>query len=287
MTLGQYVSPAHLRQFSAPSDSLIATRKSDLQSFRCAADNVCRLDASVPAIDADAADFLRQAAAQYDAALARMRSGRVDADCIVAIAGFAAGVMSLAPTALRLHEAPLEAMIATGPASAAGATGAPGRPRAVSLGTLQDRIALWGNSRWEMLLNSDPATPFFTSDYPIALEARDQSFANWIVPLAPDLAVRVFPDLRLRRTRPDFSFTNFAFRQQTPRRSDVVEINRLIVRSAEDLVLYGEDRPWIADFIAKNRHYRIEAVPQRVPYGDGYFNTVSQRIVERAAGTPA
>jgi len=64
------------------------------------------------------------------------------------------------------------------------------------------------------------------------------------------------------------------------RRSEIVEINRLIVQCAEDLVFYRDDHEWIADFIAKNRHFRIDAVTDRIPYGTGFANVSTQRIVQ-------
>jgi hypothetical protein len=65
------------------------------------------------------------------------------------------------------------------------------------------------------------------------------------------------------------------------RRSEIVEINRLIVQCAEDLVFYRDNHKWIGDFVAKNRHYRIEAITDRIPYGTGYMNISTQRIVSR------
>ena len=59
-------------------------------------------------------------------------------------------------------------------------------------------------------------------------------------------------------------------------------MNRLIVRSAEDMIFYRDDVPWIPTFIGKNRHYRIDAVTERVPQGRGFLNIATQRIVSHA-----
>jgi len=113
----------------------------------------------------------------------------------------------------------------------------------------------------------------------VALEARDRRFANWIIPLAPDLAIRIIPDVSLSGTAPDLSFTRFCYQHRTPRRSELLEMNRLIVRSAEDMVFYNNNLPRIPAFIAKNRHYRIEVVTERIPVGTGFLNIATQRIV--------
>jgi hypothetical protein len=81
-------------------------------------------------------------------------------------------------------------------------------PQAVGISTIRNRTALFGNSRWEIVRNNARTSPFFTSDYPVALEAKDTRFANWIIPLAPDLAIRIIPEISLSRTEPDLSSQN-------------------------------------------------------------------------------
>ena len=85
--------------------------------------------------------------------------------------------------------------------------------------------------------------------------------------------------VRLARAVPDPSFAKFSCQHRVPRRFELLEINRLIVRSAEDMVFYCNNLPWIPKFIAKNRHYRIEAVTERVPLGTGFLNIATQRVV--------
>jgi hypothetical protein len=147
------------------------------------------------------------------------------------------------------------------------------------ISTIRSRTAFWGNSEWEILRNDDRSNPFFTSDYPVALEATNSRLANWVIPLAPDLAIRIIPDVGLSGTVPDPTFAKFSCRLRIPRRSELLDINRLIVRSAEDIVFYSNSLPWIPDFIAKNRHYRIEVVTERVPAATGFLNIATQRIM--------
>ena len=242
---------------------------------------------------------------KYNASIVKLRDRNIDQECIAAIGGFAAYVSSCAPAAMRMHSTPLQNLVASeaaildrqgllprAPAVLGNKTLtellADGTvrgdidskyPQAVGISTIRNRTAVWGNSRWEVLRNDDPNNPFFTSDYPVALEARDSRLANWIIPLAPDLAIRIIPDITLARGAPDPSFRKFSWQQRVPRRFELLEINRLIVRSAEDMVFYSLDLAWIPKFIAKNRNYRIEAVTQRIPSGVGFFNIATQRIV--------
>ncbi len=157
----------------------------------------------------------------------------------------------------------------------------PKYPQALGISTIVERTSLWGNSFWEILLNDEFDCPFFTSDYPIALEAKNARLANWIVPLAPTLAIRIVPDVSLSRAKPDLSFKRFSYRRRMPPRSELVEINRLIVKCAEDVVFYRDDLEWIPDFVAKNRHYRVEVVTNRVPEGSGFVIVSTQKVLAR------
>ncbi len=63
------------------------------------------------------------------------------------------------------------------------------------------------------------------------------------------------------------------------KRAEVLEINRLLLRCAEDMIFFREDRDWIEGFVAKNRRYRIEPVTYKIPHGSGYLLISTQRIL--------
>ena len=233
MALDHYVSQVHLRQFYAPALGALmyATKKSNLKSFRCNSKSVCRIEENSTngylVNQREVEDFLVEVEPKYNAAIAMLREERPDRECIATISGFAAYVSCCAPAAMRIHTAPFESLVASEVAildrqgllpeapAALGkktltellATGAASAdidkkyPQAIGVVTIRKRMALWGNSRWEVLRNGYEDNPFFTSDYPVALEARDARLANWIIPLAPDLAVRIIPDASLSRAR--------------------------------------------------------------------------------------
>jgi hypothetical protein len=91
--------------------------------------------------------------------------------------------------------------------------------------------------------------------------------------------VRIIPDVRLAGAHLDLSFARFSFRERKLARAAVVEINRLIVQCAEDVVFYRDDRDWISAFVAKYRDYCIETVTDRIPHGTGFVIDTRQRIV--------
>jgi hypothetical protein len=316
MPLDHYVSQVHLKQFCSPAlgNRLYATKKSDLKSFQCHSKDVCRIeDGSTNAYlinDRAIEEFLRGIEPNYDASISKLRQGAIDQECIAVITGFAAYVACCAPAAMRIHTGPLtgvldstanildrQGAIEKAPPSLGSkslsellADGTVRHevdekyPQALAISTIMGRVSIWGNSAWEILHNDVADSPFFTSDFPVALEATGGQSANWIAPLAPDLAVRIIPDVSLSRAIPDFEFRKFRHQYRTPKRSEIIDINRLIIRCAEDMVFYRDDLPWVHQFINKNRHYRIDAVIARLPHGTGFMNISRQRIVSHRFG---
>ena len=317
VSLDHYVSQVHLRNFYSPAlgGLMHAIRKSDLKRFRCNSESVCRIEeGSTNAYlknNRAVEEFLLSVEPKYNSSVSKLRSGIIDPECIHAFAGFVAYVASCTPAAMRIHIAPLEsqlqstaaildrqgllprasAILGSKTASELLADGTihfevdPKYPQAIGIDTMVARVSTYGNSHWEILVNDDQDNPFFTSDYPIALEEmRNRQIPNWIVPITPDLAIRIVPDIKLRGKPADLAFSSFTFLRRTLKRQETLGINRLIVQCAEDVIFYRNDQEWIADFVAKYRYHRVEVITQRVPAGTGFLNTGTQRIVSRHPG---
>lgn len=320
MALDHYVSQVHLRNFNSPvlQNRFYAMRKSNLKTFTPRSEDVCRIEegntnqylTEERAIE----DFLRTVEPRYNSAFAKLRNGQPDQEAIHVVAGFCAYVASCAPAAMRLGTGPLEATVRStalildrqgvfgrAPASLGNKTmtelladGAVAididekYPQAIGICTILRKVSLFGNCPWEILRNADAASPFFTSDFPVAIEMRGNTgMINRIVPLAPDLAVRIMPDIRQARAAEDFTFSGFRWQFRDPKRAAVTELNRLIVRSAEDLVFYAAENDWIERFVIRNRNYRIQTVMTEVPMGGGFGTVASQRILSyEQAETP-
>lgn len=316
MPLDHYVSQVHLKNFYSPVfGRLHAIRKSDLKQFSPRAEDVCRIaDGSTNAYLSSSRiieELLRDIEPRYNASVAKLREGRIDTEAIYTVAGFAAYVSSCAPAAMRIHAIPLKSTLESTAVilDRRGAFGsAPEElggksltelladgtvqfkvdekyPQALGINTIIQRLSVFGNSPWEILHNTDSRSPFFTSDFPVAVEARGNSgIVNRIVPLTPDLAVRIIPDVELSRAKPDLSFRTFRYRQRSLEQAEVFRLNRLIVRCAEDSVFYRDHKDWIVRFVAKNGEYRIETVMTRIPYGSdlsGFLDIATQRVLPR------
>jgi len=239
--------------------------------------------------------------------LAKLIEDKIDEQCIYTIAGFAAYVVSCSPAGMRIQSGPLkssvEAVAATmearglmppPPKELGGeslvellGTGAvkvkvdPKFPQAIGINSIRRSLAIFGNCRWDILLNDFNDSPFFTSDFPAAIEeTRNRLIINRIVPLAPNLAIRIRPDSTIDKNLADFSFTNFHYRRRSISHQEAEEINRSIVRCAEDTVFYRDDSAWVQRFIAKNRHYRVESGISKQPTRNGSLLTSRLKIVE-------
>ncbi|MBI3419059.1 MAG: DUF4238 domain-containing protein [Proteobacteria bacterium] len=149
------------------------------------------------------------------------------------------------------------------------------------MGNILRLISTFGNSAWEFLFNNEDSNPFFSSDYPIAIEkSSDPRTMNKIFPLSPKMAIRIIPDTSLRSGNSDLSFSKFRYLRKSLKDTEASKINKMIVQCAEDLVFFSEKWDWTAEFIAKNRNFRIEPSTQKIPRANGYFNYSTQSIAE-------
>ncbi len=312
MPLDHYLSQVHLKNFYSPAlgELMYAMRKSDLKRFTPNAQSVCRFeDGNTNAYlreDRLIEEILRTIEPRYNSAIAKLIGDKIDQECIYTIAGFVAYVITCSPAGMRVFSKPLKSAVETAavvaddhgmippPPTELGGTRLaellrtgdieitvdPKYPQAIGISQLLRIVAVFGNFKWDILLNDFDEDPFFTSDYPVAIEeTKDWRILNRIVPLAPNLAVRIRPNLNIDRKNADFSFANFGRRIKHVSFKEIAEINELIVRCAEDSVFYRDDLPWVEKFIAKNRCYRIEPTTHRIAQGKGILTISSQRIL--------
>lgn len=251
-------------------------------------------------------EILRTIEPKYNAAVAKLVNDHIDAESIYTIAGFAAYVITCSPTGMRVHSDHLRNIVET-EALALDARGLlppppprlggsrlaellrdghieiaidPKYPQAIGITTILKDIAVFGNANWDIIVNPFEDSPFFTSDFPVAIETtRDWRILNRVVPLAPSLAVRIKPHFKIDRKRAHFSFAQFDRRIRHANFKEIAEINQLIARCAEDVVFCRDDLTWVEKFIAKNRHYRIEPITNKIPKGNGTLVISSQRVL--------
>jgi len=316
MPLDHYIPQVHLKKFYSPvlGERMYAIRKSNLKCFTPNSKSVCAInDGSTNAYlreDRAIEEFLRSIEPRYNAALEKLAIGKIDQESIYTISGFVAYVISCSPGGMRIQSGPLKStlevaaksMDASGlfpppPPELGGASltellrsGAvkftidKKYPQAMGIDSIFQNTAMFGNFRWEILRNEFADSPFFTSDFPVAVEKSDDPrILNRIVPLSPNLALRIRPDISIERGQADFSFANFKFRTRDINHSELVQLNRLIVQCAEETVFYRDDEPWVLPFVAKNRQFRIDPITDALPTHEGTFLISRLRIVDSDA----
>lgn len=275
MALDHYISQVHLRRFYSPAlDGLMyGIRKSNLKKFTPRSQAICRIDegntndflTEPRAIE----EFLKTVESKYNASVSTLETGTPDQSSIYVVAGFVGYVMSCSPAAMRITSTPLRgalgvttkimekdgsippppAELGNKPLSGLLTSGklqfkVDGKyPQAIGISNIEKTVDMYGNFHWEILINRIVDCPFFTSDYPVAIErTQDLRVINRIVPLTPNIAIRFLPNIYLDPDRVNFDFRNFSFQRKEITRHEAVEINRLLVRSAEDLILFRDDR---------------------------------------------
>lgn len=319
MPLDHYVSQVHLKNFCSPKlGSLMhAIRKSDLKSFTSSTQSVCRIeDGSTNSYlreDRAVEEFLMGIEPKYNAALAKLAADNIDPECIYVIAGFVAYVLACSPGGMRIQSVPLKAAVEE-TARALDSKGSfpipppelggesltelfhsgkvrveidPKYPQAIGIASILSHVITFGNFDWDILLNPFDDSPFFTSDFPVAIEkTEDLRILNRIAPLAPNLAIRIRPDLSLDRERTDFSFSGFWHTIRKLSRQEVMSVNRLIVRCAETAVFFRDDYEWVPKFVKKNAGFHIEPRTRRMPHGNGTLLWFTQEVSETRSDSP-
>lgn len=312
MPLDHYVPQVHLRKFDSPvlQGQMFAIRKSDLAKFKPRSQDVCRIeDGSTNAYlreDRLIEEFLKTIEPKYTSAIERIRKHALDDEVIYVIAGFVAYVMSCSPAGMRINsELPRKTVELTArtldaagempmPPKALGGesltellnagkikvTVDPKYPQAIGIANILRATKMLGNFAWEVVVNPYDDSPYFTSDFPVAIErSEDIRVLNRLIPLSPDLAIRIRPDVNLRRDDCDFAFSKFRYHVSTGSRKDVAYLNTAFVRCAESVVFYRDELPWVEHFVTRNRRFRIEPKVHEIPNGTGAMLIATQRIV--------
>jgi hypothetical protein len=311
MPLDHFVSQVYLKHFYAPElpQQMYGFKKSDLKAFRCAARDVCRIEAGSNNAyftrERLIEDFLREIEPRFNASVANVQNRAIDRECIQTIAGFAAFTVLCSPTAMRIGQTPLRetteatAILLDRAGEVPRAPDALGNksitellsdreisfkidpkfPQALGIQTIIHTTSIFGNSCWEILINDHADAPFFASDFPIAVEDAGRGIVNRVLPINPTIAIRIKPDVSLSRSVPDLRFPKFRKQFRKITRHEAVAVNRLLVRCAETMIFSCHNSPWIPDFIARNQNFRVDLVPTRLPAAKGFLLVSQTKVV--------
>jgi hypothetical protein len=274
---------------------MYAFSKSSGKMFNCRSKDVCRVEEgstnSYLLRDRIIEEFLKGIEPYYNRCAENLRLGIYDEHTVAVIAGYISYVTNCSPTSMRLATVPLRRAIETVAGFVDDTVADKLEQReleievdkkysqAVGIGMIQKTAMVFGNSLWDVLHNDNKHSAFFTSDFPSAIENPNEiGFLNRIIPLAPDLALKIYPDRVSEMRKNNLSFSNFRARKINPTDARVRAINDSIVKSAEDLVFFRDHEPWVLTFLAKRRWYRIESRADEVASGDGSMLVSTIRV---------
>lgn len=301
MARDHYVSQVHLRNFYPPGKTMLhAINKENMKEFECPAKAVCFVEEG--STNEHLSDqrciekLLPLIENKYNASVQKLRKGRPDDDAIYVIAGFVSFVQCCAPAFMRVYGPLLHNSLRTAVTSMErhGLIDVEEMPSDIDAKTLSELIdkdfvkvgidpkyaqargiinfknflSARVGSNWEILINTKDNNPFFTSDYPFVMEQVGHSIFNAIAPLAPDIAVRIKPPAFPRQALG--AVNSLRSRIQYPKisRHEILEINRLIIRSAEKFVFFRDNYEWIRRFVKKNLDYRVDLDISRTEFSD-------------------
>jgi len=256
-------------------------------------------------------DVLKYVEPHYNRVLQKIRDRDIDNDVVFVIAAFISYLQTCSPAAMRINSVIFEELVKSEieisekqerlpkPPEVLGFNSASegietGKllvdvdklyPQALGVTNIFQRTNTYGNSYWDFLINEDKDSPFFTSDFPIGHEKNNPKtmIATKVVPLSPDIAVRITPNLKYadRAEDIDFNFPDFRYRFSKIFGDKVRKINQIIVRSAEYLVFYKKNYDWVIPFIKKNAEYWVENVPSKLKTEDGVYIYNSTQLRKR------
>lgn len=312
MPLDHYVSQVHLRRFISPAlgNRLHAIRKADLFYFTPTPQDVCRIannstNRYLPE-ERVIEDFLKTIEPRYNDAADNLRGGKISEESIYVVSGFLAYILTCSPAAMRHQQTPIREMLEMAtqaydrrgllpraPPELNSATVsnliASGEikieidqkyPQALGISSVIELIGSYGNGSWEVLVNEHEDSPFFTSDFPVATLPADPGIAHRVLPITPQMAVKILPLKVPAGSEPDLSFSrNRTIRRNISRR-EAVGINRSLVQAAESEVYFRDAQEWVKRFVGRHADYRTEVRAERIPHCRGEILHTKTRIVK-------
>jgi len=314
MALDHYVSEVYLKNFySNDLGSLMhAIKKSDLKYFTPDSDSVCRIERgnSNPFLAEERIieEFLKTVEPCYNRAVDALLNENFEKDVLYTIAGFVAYVQTCSPTGVRISNKHMETMVEDAgkifdqqskvtplPEELGGKTFTellnggvinvevdPKYSQALGIIDIISNLSFFANCHWDIIINEYEDSSFFTSDFPIGFElSNDPLIINKIFPLRPEVVIRIKPHRNIDTEKPDYEFSEFRYRCVKAKRKEIVEINRLLVRCAENMVFFHKYHDWIFPFIKKNSKYYIEPQVYEAPAGRGQYKFFTSRVVKK------
>lgn len=133
-------------------------------------------------------------------------------------------------------------------------------PAAIGVTNLINIQSVIARSPW-IVFKNETSMPFVTSDNPVCLQYYDVKFADFYCPITPWLAIVIHPLRENEEAGPDHIGS---FKPE-----GVEKMNRLVVQSAEDLVICN-DLSGTEGLVREFQNWRVELRKIKIPSGNGH-----------------
>ncbi|HHT9138729.1 MAG TPA: DUF4238 domain-containing protein [Candidatus Wunengus sp. YC60] len=144
----------------------------------------------------------------------------------------------------------------------------PNFPKAMGIRTLSGAHEKLQGFPW-LIMTNETGIPYITSDNPVCLRyPQNSAFCDFYVPITPKIAIMIHP-LRNPESEIIDSLTSV-------KPEGVNEFNRLVVKCAEDMVIFNEDFG-VEELVKEFRDWRMEVLITKFPVEKGTFNIFQQR----------
>jgi Protein of unknown function (DUF4238) len=155
-------------------------------------------------------------------------------------------------------------------------------PKALVITQLLKHLWCLYHEVWDVIWN-DTDELFLTGDNPSCLDYKygGPIRAARYLPLTPRLALWTIidPD-NLPEIKADIPPTKPSIGRQATTQF-VRDMNRLVIQSAEDIVLASEPKPYIPLCVQKYKNWKVRPEVRRIPVVDGYYELIQTRAAER------
>lgn len=312
MAKDHYISQVYLKNFYSPElggKRMHAIRKTDLHYYQCDAYSQCRIEQGSTNLflrePRVIEEYLKFIEPNYNSAVQKFRERKFDQDAVYVIAGLIAYFCLFSPAGMRLATSPVRELVKSTailaeekgmlPSSPKGIEEPtlvgllnskklkiqvdPKYPQAYGIDNYQRHIGSWGNSHWVVLLNQSDVS-YLTSDYPVyTQQSSDLRVSTRLIPLAPDIAIRICPDVNLSdNDRSNLGFPKLTVDVQEVDEAGAKSMNKKIVQAAETTVYFRDNSQGIRRLIENNRHYKTYPETVALPTAQGRIVFASQSV---------
>lgn len=157
-------------------------------------------------------------------------------------------------------------------------------PHALSISSLLQSTARHFYGNWLIMVNKG-SIPFITSDNPAVAyyHGRNHSQAHMYVPVAPDIALLIKAEVDYKPIQlPNQRGISMGLEQfAEPKPEYVDKFNELIIKAAETCVYSGSRETWIEEKVRELRNWRLEAVIDEIPVPGGTVIVSRQLVREK------